>query len=72
MDPVSNMIIQIKNAGNVGLQEVELPFSKFKHAILEVLKKEGFVKKVETGTKKGKKTLIVELFVEKRLSSLNL
>lgn len=67
MDVISNMIIQIKNAGNAGLVEVRIPYSKFKHAVLDVLKKEGFVKKVETGTSKGKKTLEVELFVENRV-----
>ncbi len=64
------MIIQIKNAGLVGLEEVRLPYSKFKHAILDVLKKEGFIKAVGTGTSKGKKTLIVELFVENRVPKI--
>lgn len=67
MDVISNMIIQIKNAGNAGLGEVMIPYSKFKHAVLDVMKKEGFVKKVEMGTNKGKKTLQVELFMENRV-----
>lgn len=70
MDVISNMIIQIKNAGNAGLNEVELPYSKFKHTILDVLKKEGFIKRVDTGTKKGKKTLLAELFVENRIPKI--
>ncbi|MGB3921853.1 MAG: 30S ribosomal protein S8 [Minisyncoccia bacterium] len=70
MDVISNMIIQMKNAGNVGLEEVTLPYSKFKQAILDVLKKEGFVKSVEVGTKKGKKVLRIELFLENRVPKI--
>ncbi len=70
MDVISNMIIQMKNAGNAGLHEVELPYSKFKQAILDVLKKEDFVKSVEVGTKKGKKVLRVELFLENRVPKI--
>lgn len=70
MDVISDMIIQMKNAGNAGLDEVKLPYSKFKHAILDVLKKEGFVRNVAMGTSKGKKALVVELFVENRIPKI--
>lgn len=67
MDTISNMIIQIKNAGSAGHDRVLVPYSKFKDSIAEVLKKEGFVKRVETETKKGRKMLAIELFMENRV-----
>ena len=70
MDTISNMIIQIKNAGNVGHDRVVLPYSKLKASIAEVLKKEGFVKGTDTETKKGKKMLAIELFVENRVPKI--
>lgn len=44
MDQIANMLIAIKNGGLVNKQTVILPSSKLKVAILEVLKKEGYVK----------------------------
>ena len=67
MDTISNMIIQIKNAGSAGHDHVLIPYSKLKHSIAEVLKKEGFIKGVETETKKGRKMLAVGLFMENRV-----
>src|SRR3990167_3210150 len=70
MDTISNMIIQIKNAGSAGHNSVLIPYSKLKHSIAEVLKKEGFTKGVETETKKGRKMLAVELFMENRVPKI--
>ena len=70
MDTISNMIIQMKNAGNAGLVDITLPYSKLKHSIADVLKKEGFIKDVEEKTEKGKKVLSIELFVENRIPKI--
>lgn len=82
MDTISNMIIQIKNAGNAGHSHALVPYSKLKHSIAEILKRDGFVKEVEVVTEKfsktnktgqsgeGKKMLSIELVFEKtRLST---
>lgn len=70
MDTISNMIIQIKNAGSAGHDRVSVPYSKFKHSIVEVLKKEHFVKDVETESQKGKKMLAIGLFMENRVPKI--
>ncbi len=54
MDPIADMIVRIKNAGDSRKESVVFPQSKLKLAILEVLAKEGFVK---TFAKKGKKVV---------------
>jgi len=60
-DPVGDFIIQLKNAGMVGKGEVNLPYSKLKHAIAEKLADAGYVASVEKSGKKVKKTLEVTL-----------
>jgi len=70
MDPISNMIIQIQNAGPAGHDQVLVPYSKLKHSVSEVLKKEGFIKSVDTLTKKGKKMLALDLFMENRVPKI--
>lgn len=60
-DTVGDFIIQLKNAGMVGKAEVSLPYSKLKHAIADVLKKEGYVAEVTVAGKEVKKNLVVTL-----------
>lgn len=70
VDPISDMIIQIKNAGAAGHNRVLVPYSKLKHSVAEVLKKESFIKDVETETKKGRKMLTLNLFMENRVPKI--
>lgn len=70
MDPISDMIIKIKNAGSAGHDKVLVPYSKLKHAVLEVLKKESFIKSIEIETKKNRKMLALDLFMENRVPKI--
>lgn len=66
MDSIANMIIMMKNAGLAGKSTVSMPHSKLKNAILECLKKEGYVKEISKKVKKGQPVLEVELvYVDK-------
>jgi small subunit ribosomal protein S8 len=58
-DPVSDLIIQIKNAGKVRKESVLLPYSKLKEAIAHVLVAEGYLK--SASKKKTSPTLEVVL-----------
>lgn len=51
-DPISDLIIQLKNAGSVNKESVTIPFSNIKFAIAEKLATKGYVK---MPIKKGKK-----------------
>jgi small subunit ribosomal protein S8 len=42
-DPIADLLVRIKNANAMRHETVEVPTSKTKTAILEVLKKEGFI-----------------------------
>jgi len=53
-DSIANLITSLKNASNAGHESVTAPFSNLNLAILELLKKEGYVGEI---VKKGKKTI---------------
>ena len=61
MDPISNMIIMMKNASLAGKESVTLPYSGIKNAILECLAKEGYVKSISKKARKDHPVLEVEL-----------
>lgn len=42
-DPVADMLTRIRNANKMRHETVEMPSSKLKSAILDVLKEEGFI-----------------------------
>lgn len=62
MDTLSNMLNSIKTAGRAGKTMIEIPHSKLKAAVLECLKKEGYINsfKIENN-KKGFPMLLVQL-----------
>ena len=61
MDSISNMTIMLKNASLAGKSNVIVPHSKMKHAIVECLKKEGYVREVSKKVKKRYPVLEIEL-----------
>ena len=42
-DPIADMLTRIRNANSVKHEKVDMPFSKEKEAIANVLKEEGFI-----------------------------
>ncbi|KKS44414.1 30S ribosomal protein S8 [Candidatus Nomurabacteria bacterium RIFCSPLOWO2_02_FULL_42_17] len=44
MDPLSNMLIAIKNGSRAGRESIDLPFSAFSHTVAECLVRAGFLK----------------------------
>ena len=42
-DPIADMLTRIRNANTVGHESVEIPASKMKKAIAEILKEEGYI-----------------------------
>ena len=60
-DPIGDMLARIKNAQMRSQKKVELPSSKFKCKIAEVLKDEGFIINFETTEISDKPILTIEL-----------
>ena len=67
MDSISNMMTMIKNGSLAEKDFVSFPHSKLKEAILECLKKEGFISVVSKKVKNGRPMLEVGLvYVDKK------
>ncbi|HEX7003200.1 MAG TPA: 30S ribosomal protein S8 [Trueperaceae bacterium] len=46
-DPIADMLNRIRTAGAIGSESVDIPASKFKRALAELLVREGYLKSVE-------------------------
>lgn len=60
-DPIADLLTRIRNANSVYHDKVEIPASKIKKSIVEILKSEGFVKDFELITDGKQGTLRVAL-----------
>ncbi|MEX2536111.1 MAG: 30S ribosomal protein S8 [Trueperaceae bacterium] len=52
-DPVADMLNRIRTGGAIGSEVVDVPASKFKRALAELLAREGYLKSVEMVEKDG-------------------
>ena len=60
-DPIGDMLARIKNSQMRSLKKVEMPSSKFKSKIAEVLKEEGFIIDFKVEENNKKHNLIITL-----------
>jgi len=60
-DPIADMLTRIRNALSAGKVAVDMPSSKQKVAIAEVLKSEGFVNDFTVNDVEGKSVLSIDL-----------
>jgi small subunit ribosomal protein S8 len=57
-DPISDMLTRIRNASRALLPAIELPHSRMKESLAQILKKEGYVAEVSVDGKAIKKLKI--------------
>ena len=61
-DPISDFLTHLRNASKAGLAQCVSPHSKLKESLANILKTEGFVRDVATGTdENGHKTVVVTM-----------
>lgn len=60
-DPIADLLIRLKNGSQRRHETISVPASKLKRAILEILRKEGYVDSVEDGAEDGHPVLKVQL-----------
>ena len=61
-DPISDFLTHLRNASKAGLAQCVSPHSKLKESLATILKSEGFVRDVTTGTdENGHKTVVVTM-----------
>lgn len=71
VDKVSNLIVDLKNASLEKKETVDIPYTKFSNAILELLEKEGYVESIEKKGKGIKKRLVVSLKYDNDVPKIN-
>jgi small subunit ribosomal protein S8 len=60
-DPVADLLTRIRNANTVRKEKVDIPSSKLKKNILEILKQEGYIRSVRAVEEEGHPMLRVYL-----------
>ncbi len=67
-DPIADLLTRIRNAQRAGLEQLDVPASKIKHRICEVLRDEGFVREVSRrgDGKQSVLTVVLKYDPEKR------
>ena len=61
-DPISDFLTHLRNASKAGLAVCVSPHSQLKESLANILKKEGYVRDVATGTdERGHKTVVVTM-----------
>ncbi len=71
-DPIADMLTRIRNAAAIANTTVDVPASKFKKALADVLVREGYLKSVEKTELEGKPYLRIGLkYGPKRKSIIN-
>lgn len=71
MDPISDMLIRIKNAQRAGHEMVRLSHSKFKYEIARALEANGYIGSIERKGKRVKKILEIGLLYKNELPLIN-
>lgn len=61
-DPISDFLTHLRNASKAGLAVCVSPHSKLKESLANILKSEGYIRDVATGTdERGHKTVVVTM-----------
>lgn len=60
-DPIGDMLTRIRNAQRIGAKTLDVPASKLKIAVLEALKREGYIRGYSTAEADARKIITVEL-----------
>lgn len=60
-DPIADLLTRIRNAQQAYHEDVEIPFSKMKEAIVRILQEEGYVQGYKVNEKEPFKTISVSL-----------
>ncbi len=60
-DPIADMLTRIRNAIAIAEPSVDVPASKFKKSLAELLVKEGYLRSVELGEQNGRSVLRIGL-----------
>ncbi|MDO8526207.1 MAG: 30S ribosomal protein S8 [Deltaproteobacteria bacterium] len=60
-DPIADMLTRMRNAIMMHHEQVSIPYSRLKEAVLKVFKQEGYIRDISVVGEKQKKALVVAL-----------
>ncbi len=61
-DPIADMLTRIRNGQRAGLGKIKSPASRFRLSVLEVLKREGYIRGFQSqDSAAGKPEIVIEL-----------
>ncbi|MDX9752794.1 MAG: 30S ribosomal protein S8 [bacterium] len=60
-DPIADLLTRIRNANTAKKEKVEVPASKMKQAIVDILKREGYIRSYRTVEENGHNNLRIYL-----------
>jgi len=60
-DPIADLLTRIRNANTARKEKVDVPASKMKQAIVDILKKEGYIRSYRIVDEKGHKVIRIFL-----------
>ncbi len=66
MDPIANMLTIIRNGLAVKKETVEVPYSKIKMSIIEIMSREKFLGPVDRKGRKDKKKMEISLIYDEK------
>jgi len=69
-DPIADMLTRVRNAQAVGHSTVDIPFSKIKLSLAEILVREGLIKSVEKKGRGAARKLEIELIYEDKNNTI--
>lgn len=69
-DPIADFLTRIRNGAAAHLETVSAPGSKMKRAVADILVREGFLDRVEEQADGAKKTLVVTLKYQGKISAI--
>ena len=70
-DPIADMLTRVRNANSAHKESVEMPHSKMKQHIAEILKREGYISDVAIEGAAPKKTIKLKLKYQNRRSVID-
>ena len=70
-DPITDMLNRIKNAQAVFHSTVDIPFSKIKFEICQILAKKGFIESFEKKGRKNKKFIQITLKYNEKIPAIS-
>jgi small subunit ribosomal protein S8 len=60
-DPLGDLLTRIRNGQRAGKSQVQSPGSRLRQNVLEVLKKEGYIRDFSAHSEEGKTSITIEL-----------